>query len=314
MTEIALPLLGHETAQAEFLSARDSGRLHHAWIVEGPSGIGKARFVTRLAAMLLGAKPSAEDPAGAPADDPVMQKILSEGHPDLKHVQRELNDKGNLKQDISVDQIRDLNAFFSLKPALGGWRIGIIDSLDEMNTNGLNAVLKTLEEPPAKAMLFLIFHATAPILPTIRSRCQTLRLRPLGPVDTLAVLKQNGVENAEQAAGLVKGRPGLADQLTGPKTLAASVAARDLLKAMPSANEAVLSNALLTADEDDTTFRVFASEILSWLELKAGQEPSWSEVWYESQHILAEQRNLHLTALQAASKMLGSLQSAFETR
>ncbi|MEQ9316498.1 MAG: hypothetical protein RLN72_11655, partial [Henriciella sp.] len=145
-------------------------------------------------------------------------------------------------------------------------------------------------------------------------RCQTLRLRPLNTEDTLAVLEQNGVANAKEAADLVKGRPGRADQLTGPKTLAASVAARDLLKALPSANEAVLSSALLAAGEDDTTFRVFANEVLGWLEKKTEHDASWADVWFESQQILSEQRNLHMTALQAASKMLGSLQTAFETR
>ena len=133
MSTSALPLYGHRAVQAEFLSAVESQRLHHAWIIEGPSGIGKARFATRLASILLGAVATPDDPAGATADDPVMQKVLSAGHPDLKHVERQLNDKGNLKQDIAVEQIRELNAFFSLKPAMGGWRIGILDSLDEMN-------------------------------------------------------------------------------------------------------------------------------------------------------------------------------------
>ncbi|MEM5517599.1 hypothetical protein WNY37_11615 [Henriciella sp. AS95] len=314
MTKVALPLYGHDAQQAEFLSALASGRLHHAWIIEGPSGIGKARFVTRLASVILGAKPSDADPAGAPDDDPVMQKVISSGHPDLKHVQRQLNDKGALKQDIAVDQIRDLNAFFSLKPALGGWRIGILDSLDEMNVSGLNAVLKTLEEPPPKALIFLISHMTTPILPTIRSRCQTLRLQALNEGQTRSVLSESGTESTDAVVSLVKGRPGRAEELMGAKVLAAANAAQSLLKAMPRPNEAVLSQAIASAAEDDTAFRVFASEVLDWLEARTQSDAGWASTWFESQRIVSSQRNLHMPAIQAASKLVGCLQSAFHGR
>lgn len=314
MTEPALPLYGHEDAQAEFLNARDSGRLHHAWIIEGPSGIGKSRFAIRLASVLLSAKPVENDPAGAPGSDPVIQKILSSGHPDLKHVTRIENDKGVLKQDIAVEQIRDLNQFFSLKPAMGGWRIGILDALDEMNASGLNAVLKTLEEPPANALLFLISHATAPVLPTIRSRCQTLRLRKLDDGEALKVLIANGVENPGDVLDLVKGRPGRAERIMGTKVLAAAHAAKSLLKALPSANEAVISSAISAASEDDATFRVFAEEIMSWLDARATEDESWAEVWAESQQITSTQRNFHMPAIQAAAKMVATLQSAFTSR
>ncbi len=311
MSTSALPLYGHRAVQAEFLSAVESQRLHHAWIIEGPSGIGKARFATRLASILLGAVATPDDPAGATADDPVMQKVLSAGHPDLKHVERQLNDKGNLKQDIAVEQIRELNAFFSLKPAMGGWRIGILDSLDEMNVSGLNAVLKTLEEPPAKALIFLISHMTTPILPTIRSRCQTLRLKALSEDDTRQVLADMNIDNAEGALSLVRGRPGRAEEVTGAKVLAAASAGQILLKAMPRPNEAILSQAISSAAEDDAAFRVFAGEILGWLETQTNRDPSWSGAWFESQQIVASQRNLHMPPVQAASKLIGCLQSGF---
>lgn len=314
MSSVALPLSGHAEAQAEFLKARDSGRLHHAWIVEGPSGIGKARFVQRLASILLGASPTTDDPAGAETDDPVMQKILASAHPDLKHVQREANEKGNLRQDIAVDQIRDLNAFFSLKPALGGWRVGILDSLDEMNISGLNALLKTLEEPPEKAILFLISHATAPVLPTIRSRCQTLRLRPLSTDETIAVLSREGADDPAQAARLVKGRPGRVSELTGPKVIAAVNAARTLTRTLPSANEAQISQAVSAAGDGEEAFRAFSEALLDWLDDKAGEDPSWSEVWFASQQIVASQRTLHMPPVQAASKLVTCLQSGFASR
>lgn len=310
MADGALPLIGHGDAEHAFLKALEGGRLHHAWIIEGPSGIGKARFVTRLSAMLLGAKGTADDPLAAPSGDPVIQKVLSSSHPDLKHVSRELNEKGVLKQDIAVDQIRALNHFFSLKPALGGWRIGILDSIDEMNTNGLNAVLKTLEEPPARAILFLISHATKPVLATIRSRCQTLRLGRLNEADTLAVLRMQDEASAEQVAELVKGRPGRAEALTGAKVLAAAQAARTLLAALPRLNDAHLAAAIQAAAEDDAAFAVFAEEILGWIDKRAQDRPELSRLWFESQNIVAAQRSLHLTPTQAASKLVAGLQSA----
>lgn len=310
----ALPLYGHAEVEAEFLSARDSDRLHHAWIFEGPSGIGKSRSVLRLASILLGAKPIDDDPAGALEDDPVMQKILSSGHPDLKHVTRELNDKGALKQDISVDQIRELNSFFSLKPALGGWRVGIIDSLDEMNANGLNAVLKTLEEPPDRAILFLISHATQAVLPTIRSRCQSLKFRSLGETDTLAMLRENGVENPEAMLDLVKGRPGRAGELSGAKVMAAANSAQTLLKALPNANEAVVANAILTASEDEASFRAFSGLVLDWLRDRGEQSSLASNAWFEAQNIIAAHRQLHMTNVQSAAKLVNALQSSFENR
>ena len=314
MSEVALPLIGHDQAQQEFLKALDSGRLHHAWLVEGPSGIGKARFVLRLAALLLGAQPIDDDPAGAGRNDPVMQKILADGHPDLKQVRRETNDKGVLKQDISVDQIRDLNGFFSLKPALGGWRIGIIDALDEMNESGLNALLKTLEEPPAKALLFLVSHATRPILPTIRSRCQTLRLKSLSEEETKRVLALQSEEYGPEIAALVKGRPGRAAELSGPKVVAAANAARTLLRALPSANEAQLAQAVATASDGDEAFKAFSDSLLDWLAGKADSDPSWSEVWFESQQIIAGQQALHLPPAQASAKLIACLQTGFANR
>ena len=314
MSTPALPLYGHDAAQEEFLNAVESGRLHHAWIIEGPSGIGKARFALRLASLLLGATPVEGDPAGAAADDPVMQKILASGHPDLKHVERQTNDKGVLKQDISVDQIRELNTFFTLKPALGGWRVGMLDALDDMNASSLNAVLKTLEEPPARAMLFLISHATAPVLPTIRSRCQTLRLKPLTSDDTKAVLETMDLEAPANMAELVKGRPGRAGDLAGPKVLAAASAAQSLVKSMPSANDAQISQAILSAGEDEQAFTVFAEELLAWMSARAEKEPDWSSVWFEGQQIVASQRGLHMPPAQAASKLVSCLQTAFATR
>ena len=147
----AFPLLGHTLQADRFLKAGKSGRLHHGWILLGPSGIGKSIFAKRIAGLMLGA-----DSVDAPDTDATMQLVQSGGHPDLKWVTRGLNEKGKLRQDITVEQIRDLNQFFSLRPALSGWRVGVIDALDEMNISGMNALLKTLEEPPNNALLVML--------------------------------------------------------------------------------------------------------------------------------------------------------------
>ena len=185
----AWPLYGHDAAEASFLASATTGKLHHGWLIEGPSGIGKATMAKRLAAYMLGARGPETSPLDADPSDPVARTCLAGGHPDLRVVHRELNDKGKLRQDITVDQIRELTHFFSLKPAQGGWRVGIIDSLDELNRNGANALLKTLEEPPGHSILFLVNHGTTPILPTIRSRCRVLRVSALSDEDTKRALE-----------------------------------------------------------------------------------------------------------------------------
>ncbi|MCF6329680.1 MAG: DNA polymerase III subunit delta', partial [Henriciella sp.] len=237
----ALPMIGHKLAQERFLAARQSGRLHHGWILQGPSGIGKSLFAKRLGALILGAKT-----VDAPVEDSVMQKVISGSHPDLKWVTRGLNDKGQLRQDIIVDQIRDLNRFFALRPALAGWRVGVIDALDETNISGLNALLKTLEEPPQNAILLLISHGTKPLLPTIRSRCQVLRLNALSDDETTQVLNSIGT-NDKLVASLAHGRPGYGLALKESGGAAAAQAARTMLSSIRKPESGIFAQALKAA-------------------------------------------------------------------
>ncbi len=302
----ALPLIGHAQAQSRFLSARESGRLHHGWIVQGPSGIGKARFVRRLAALMLGA-----DSPDAPGDDSVMQKVISGSHPDLKWVTRGLNDKGQLKQDISVEQIRELNKFFALRPAMSGWRIGIIDALDESNASGLNALLKTLEEPPKNALLMLISHCTKPLLPTIRSRCQVLRLGQLSDADTKTVLEQQGIED-KFAASLASGRPGYGMALLETGGGAAVQAARTLLKSIDKPSSGVVAEALQAASRDAGSIAAFTDTLLSWTADHAVQTPALGKTWMDLHHIRATATEMNMTPLQTASKLLAVLQDALK--
>ncbi|HCN92480.1 MULTISPECIES: DNA polymerase III subunit delta' [unclassified Hyphomonas] len=305
---IAWPLYGHDTAEASFLASATTGKLHHGWLIEGPSGIGKATMANRLAAYMLGARGREAAPLDADSSDPVARTCLTGAHPDLRVVHRELNDKGKLRQDISVDQVRELIQFFSLKPAQGGWRVGIIDSLDELNRNGANALLKTLEEPPEHSILFLVNHGTTPILPTIRSRCRVLRVSALGDEDTKRAL-ETATAPAE-AASLSKGRPGLGVQLSTPAGLAASHAAKVLLRSLPRPNDGLVTDALQTASADDTAMQAFQEEILTWLAQRAEQEPAAAKAWLEVSRLAGEARALKMDPAQTASKLIAGLYSA----
>ncbi len=196
-------LFGHGTQEAAFLAAVTSGRLHHAWMITGPKGVGKATLAWRLARFLL-ARPGDDGGMFAPPPattldvdpaNPVARRMLQLAEPRNFLLRRGPNDKETaLSQVISVDEVRKMKSFFTLSAADGGHRTAIIDSLDEMNTASANAVLKLLEEPPANVTLLLVAHQPARLLPTIRSRCRELRLSPLGPQDLADALTQAGGE------------------------------------------------------------------------------------------------------------------------
>lgn len=305
---VALPLVGHKAAEQAFLAAHSSGKLHHAWLIEGPTGIGKSRLAFRLAAFILGARGPGDAPLDAHEDEPVMQKFLAGGHPDNRIVQLELNDKGKPRQDITIDQVRSLNHFFTLKPAMGGWRVGIIDALDELNRNASNALLKTLEEPPASSIMFLVNHGSKPILPTIRSRCRTLRLNPLSTDDTARVLEM--VDAPNEARTLARGRPGLGIRLSTPNGLQASNAARALLRSMPKPNDALLTAAVQAANTDSTALQAFSEEVLNWLADRANDNPEAAEAWLRTSRLLGEADALNMEASQTAAKMIAGLYSS----
>jgi DNA polymerase III subunit delta' len=304
----ALPLFGHETAEAAFLSAFQSGRLHHAWLIEGPSGIGKARLAERIAGFLLGARGPSAVPFDAPTDDPVMRAILAGSHPDMSVQRRELNDKGKLAQDIAVEQIRQMTQFFSMKPAMGGWRVGIVDAIDEANRASSNALLKTLEEPPAQSILLLVNHRTKPILPTIRSRCRVLRLEALSAEDCAKALDAAGAP--KDAAIVARGRPGLGLRLSSPSAMNAVSAARALIKALPKPSDKVATAALNAASDSPEAQLAFRDEVLEWISVRAENQPQAAKVWLELAKLSGDAEALNMDAAQVASKIIAAMQSA----
>ena len=193
-------LVGQDGAVAAFAGAAAAGRLHHGWLITGPRGTGKATLAWAIARWLL-AEAGTPD-LSVPEDHPVARRLRALSEPRLHLVRRSIDDKGRLRGEIVVEDIRKLLSFFHMSAAEGGRRIAIIDAADDMNTAAANAVLKMLEEPPEGAVLLLVAHQPARLLPTIRSRCRKLLLPPL-PEDVVSDLlgrHQPDLPDADRAA------------------------------------------------------------------------------------------------------------------
>lgn len=223
-----LSVVGHEAAQAALTEAWRSGRMPHAWLLTGPEGIGKATLALSFARqVLLGGKGQAFD---APPDRASARMFAAGAHPDFRLIQRLASEQGGLRKEIVVAQIRALDSFFGMRVDGDGWRVVVIDAIDDLNRAAANALLKTLEEPPARTLFLAISHAPGRLLSTIRSRCRRL---PMLPLDDAAVARVLGAAmtdgDADEIAALValaEGRPGQALRYAGLRVaeLEASVA------------------------------------------------------------------------------------------
>ena len=239
----AFDLQGCEGPEAAWLEAVGRGRLHHAWLLTGLEGLGKATFAYRAARRLLGARPDPERGLlGASPEDPVARLVSSRSHPDLLVLERAGED-GKPRRNIPVEETRRLPEFFSKAPGMADWRIAIIDAADDLNVNAANAVLKTLEEPPERGVLLLVAHAPGRLLPTIRSRCRRLAFPPW-PVDEVAhflrLRTSLGPDDARRLAELSGGAPGRALALAELGAVELDAAARELVARLPALDQGAL--------------------------------------------------------------------------
>jgi DNA polymerase-3 subunit delta' len=184
-------LFGHREAETALLTAYRSGRIPHAWLIGGAQGIGKATLAYRMARFVLTHRdplaPSAQraETLAVDPDHHVARQIKAGAHGGLLVLERSLNDRGVLRTVITVDETRETISFFGSTAAVDGWRVCIVDTVDELNPNAANALLKILEEPPQRSLFLLVSHSPARALPTILSRCRKLPLRPLATDDVV---------------------------------------------------------------------------------------------------------------------------------
>lgn len=198
MDESAPPqdLVGHHEQRAMVEDSFSSGKMHHAWLLTGPKGIGKSIFARHMAASIIDHDDGQagffgdEAPFALAMDNaaPVMRQVMQKAHPDYLYI-APLEDEKNKSGAIKVEQIRALVPFFSHKSAHGGWRVAVIDNLDAVNVQGANAMLKIVEEPPEKAVIILIARSAGSVLPTIRSRCRELRFDNLKSEEQVQLLQ-----------------------------------------------------------------------------------------------------------------------------
>jgi DNA polymerase-3 subunit delta' len=271
-------LFGHDDAERALLDSYRGGRIPHAWLIGGQPGIGKATLVYRMARFVL-AHPDPALPAVQQAtslavapDHPVARRIANEAHTDLLVLKRVINEKtGKLFTNIRVEDVRRSVAFFGSTAGEGGWRVAIVDTVDELQAEGENALLKVLEEPPARSLLLLVSHAPGRVLPTIRSRCRRLLLRPLSELDVAraaaaAIGRAPTEPLVKQAAAAADGSVARALGLLDGKALALRQKIIDLLAQLPAPDQRAL-HALGDAlgGSEPQTLTTFMDIVNGWL-------------------------------------------------
>lgn len=197
-------LFAHENIEKQILDLFNKRQLPHAMIFAGPMGVGKMTMAFRVARFLLSQKDEEdgglfgmEEPLPAPTtmqmspDHPVFSKVAASAHPDLRTIERAMDErKGKQKSSVDVDSIRTIAPFLRMKATEGGWRVVIVDEADTMNRNAQNAILKILEEPPPKTVLIVICNRLGAMLPTIRSRCRTFHFPILDSASLTTLIKR----------------------------------------------------------------------------------------------------------------------------
>jgi DNA polymerase-3 subunit delta' len=302
-----LGLSGHHAAEAALLDAYRSGRIHHGWIIGGPEGIGKATLAYRMARFVLAhPDPAAVEQAASLHVDrahPVARQVASQSHVDLTVLRRTLNEKGTgFRANISVEDVRSATRFFASTSGAEGWRIAIVDSADDLAKAGANALLKVLEEPPARCLFLIVAHRPGRLLPTIRSRCRKIILSPLSVADTLAAASEARPDLAraslEASAAIAQGSVRRAITLAEGEGISLHQALMRLLEGLPRLD---LAAAHALADQcagkrGEENFTLLLSFLQDWLHARLDAERDapphrlarWAQVWEKADRAARE--------------------------
>ncbi len=301
---------GDPASERALLDAYRSGRMHHAWLIGGPKGIGKATLAYRVARFLLThPDPTAPDVAAAtdlslPENHPAFRKVMGRSHPNLLVLERPIDERtGRHKSALTVDEIRRTVAFYGNTGGEAGWRIAIVDPADDMNASAANALLKVLEEPPSRSLFLIVSHAPGRALPTIRSRCRRLDLAVLPPQKIVAALKAGRARaedaDLELAARLAEGSLRRAILLAEHGGIASYRALATLLSRLPAIDIAAMHDFAdsVTGRGNDDGWDGFRDLAAAWLNrrVRGENEPEtgiplapaaaaaplerWAEVW-----------------------------------
>ncbi len=272
----ALALIGHEAAASVLAEAWHSDRLAHAWMFTGPPGIGKAtlawQFVRFVAA---GGNQVGEGPLTTDSQHPAVRLVIAGAYPDNRLVRRSHNVRPphRLRTEISVEDVRAIGQFLRHTAAMGGWRSIVVDSADAMNINAQNALLKILEEPPPRTLLLLVCHAPSRLLPTVRSRCRTMHLRPLSEDQVAAIIAQQQPDlpanDCQLLARLADGAPGWALDLAEAGGLDLYCNLITLLDSLPALDAVQLHKAAdrFGGASGEPAYRTFISLLQWWVGL-----------------------------------------------
>ncbi|MDX2113568.1 MAG: DNA polymerase III subunit delta' [Alphaproteobacteria bacterium] len=320
-------IAGHQETLEQLQADASRGRLAHGLLITGARGIGKATLARQLACSLLAMGADEEGAA---------RRMEAGAHADFLVVQQEIDPKKDeLKQEISVEQARKVAQFLAMTPGESSWRVVIIDSIDNLNVNAANAILKILEEPPPQAILMLVSHTPGRLLPTIRSRCRSVKLSPLSREDYHEVMRSKAPEldiNQRESLGLLCDyAPGMALELASRQALEMYASLLGLLRELPRMSPAAVSQfadkiAAGSVHQNWAQFSQLALVMLSKLcksashisqpEIISGEEgmlyaiaqlhpaPVWAAKWQQSQEQFALVAARHLDAKQAAISWL----------
>ncbi|NRP73856.1 DNA polymerase III subunit tau [Ensifer psoraleae] len=262
-------LFGHLQAEAFLAQSYKSGKAHHAILIEGPEGIGKATLAFRFAYHILNHPEPTTAPDQLADPDPasiVTRQLASGASHNLLHLTRPVDEKtGRAKGAITVDEVRRAGKFFGQTSGTGNWRIVIIDPADDLNRNAANAILKILEEPPRRSLFLVLTHAPGKLLPTIRSRCLPLRLKPLDDESMRQALAQLGFDltgpNVERILAAANGSVSEALKLINYGGLDIAAAFEDILAGQgPAVRRQIHKLAdILSARDSETIYDFFSS-------------------------------------------------------